>query len=113
LPEGSVQGALRTSVGCDVEDQAVLRLTPAERDKCSQTVGVQGRAAPAFMGVDPGKRSRFDLQAESDERRRADREGPMRQLVTRCGETFESRTSPSNLGGGCLPDSADVRISPH
>ena len=103
--EGGVREALRTSVGCDAD--RVVHLTPGEHDRCDQKFGEMAKTAPPFSGLDPLKRGRFDAQAEADERRRANRQGPMQELVVPCsGEG-------SNLGGGCLPDSAIVHIHQH
>ena len=100
-----VQEALRTSVGCDFEK--TVRLTRAERDRCNQTIGEQARAAPAFSGIEINKRARFDAQADADERRRANRTGPMQEQVVGCaGEG-------SNFGLGCLSDSAVMHVHPH
>jgi hypothetical protein len=100
-----VQEALRTSVGCDFDKS--VHLSPGERERCNQRYGETAHAAPSVSGMDPAKRGRFDAEAEADERRRADRTGPLKELVVPCsGEG-------SNLGGGCLPDSAILHLHPH
>ena len=100
-----VRDALRTSVGCDAD--RVVHLAPGERDRCSEKVGEMAKKAPVFSGIDPLKRGRFDEQAAADERRRADREGPMQEVMPAC-------TGPgSNLGGACLPDSASAHVHQH
>ena len=95
---GGAEQALRTSVGCDYEH--MVHLSPAERDKCSQSIGATAKRAPTFNGIDPAKRARFDEQVAADERRRAARTGPMAQPIGAC------EGQQSNLGGGCLSDSA-------
>jgi hypothetical protein len=104
-PTGGTRDALRTSVGCDADP--VVHLTPGERDKCNQKVGEMAKRSPAFNGIDPLKRGRFDDQATADERRRAARDGPLEEVMPAC-------TGPgSNLGGACLPDSAIAHIHQH
>ena len=102
---GDVQEALRTSVGCDFDK--TVHLTPAEHERCNQHYGEVARKAPNFNGIDPVKRAGYEAQVEADERRRANRTGPVQELVVPCdGEG-------SNLGGGCLPDSAMMHFHPH
>jgi hypothetical protein len=96
---GGVEGALRTSVGCDFEKTA--HLTPEESEKCNQHYGEEARRQGSFNGIDPLKRGRFDAQAAADERRRAARTGPMQQPIEACGAV------------GCLPDSAITHFTPH
>jgi len=99
---GGVREALRTSVGCDYE--AMIRLTPAERDRCNQIYGEQAKRGPASLGVDPSKLIGFAAEAAANERRRALREGPMPNPISSdCGD----------MGVGCLPDSAITHVRPH
>ncbi len=92
-PGGGAEEALRTSVGCDYE--RMVHLNASERERCNQKIGEMARRAPAFNGMDPLKRGRFDDQAAADERRRAARTGPLGQPVD-C----------SSGNASCLPDSA-------
>ncbi len=105
---GSVREALRTSVGCDFDK--TMRLTPAERDRCNQRYGEAARAAPGFSGIEPGKRSRFDAQAEADERRRAGRTGPVQQLTVPCDSPDAVAVEGGGLASGCLPKSSILHI---
>jgi hypothetical protein len=59
------------------------------------------------------KRGRFDAQAAADDRRRADRTGAMRPGITPCGEGPGPGVGGSNLGAGCLSDSASAHIPLH
>jgi len=100
-----VQRALRTSVGCDYG--RIVHLNPGEADRCNQTGGAQAKTGPAFIGIDPLKRGRFDEQVDADERKRNGRTGPMQELNVPCAGVG------SNLASGCLPDSAIAHIHQH
>jgi hypothetical protein len=99
-PSGSVEDALRTSVGCDVEDEALLKLSPQERARCHQAFGAEAAKGEKVFGIDPLKRKRFDAQVAEDERRR-DRNGPLPGAVKDCAEV-DPGSPGSNLGHGCL-----------
>jgi hypothetical protein len=73
----------------------MVHLNASERERCNEKFGEMARRAPAFNGIDPLKRGRFDDQAAADERRRAARTGPLGQPVD-C----------SSGDASCLPDSA-------
>lgn len=103
-----VQEALRTSVGCEFDKS--VRLTPQERDRCNQRYGETARAASAFTGIEPAKRSRFDAQADRDERRRAGRTGPVQQLTVPCGGPDAVEVEGGGLASGCLPKSSILHI---
>jgi hypothetical protein len=105
---GSVQEALRTSVGCDYDRP--MHLTPGEVDRCNQTAGGQARSAKAFVGIDPLKRGRFDEQVAADERKRADRTGPMRDMMIPCNSPDAVSVEHTNLAAGCLPKSAVAHV---
>jgi hypothetical protein len=100
-----VQEALRTSVGCDYDK--TVHLTPSEKDRCSQHYGEVAKKGSVFSGIDPLKRGAFDAQAAADERKRANRTGPVPQPLIACDGPG------SNLGGACLPDSAIAHLRQH
>ncbi len=107
-PGGSVEDALRTSVGCDVEDEALLKLTPQERARCHQAFGAEAAKGEKVFGIDPLKRKRFDAQAAEDERRRQDRNGSLPGAVKDCAEV-DPGSPGSNMGHGCLTSHIVVR----
>jgi hypothetical protein len=54
-----VQGALRTSIGCDIGHTA--HLTPEEKDRCNQRMGEEAHKGPKFIDViPPEKRAYYD-----------------------------------------------------
>jgi hypothetical protein len=87
---------------------ALLRLSPQERARCNQKVGMAAAKAPQVFGIDPLKRKRFDEQADADERRRQDRTGPLQGAVKACSEV-DDRAMATNLGGGCLSSHTTIR----
>jgi hypothetical protein len=54
-----VQGALRTSIGCDIGHAA--HLTPEEKDRCNQRMGEEAHKGPTFIDtIPPEKRAYYD-----------------------------------------------------
>ena len=95
---GGLRSVLRSTVGCAHENYVAL--TPAERERCAKAFV---RDASRGVRVDPlpsDKREGYDVEAASNARRRAAKDGGTASPVVACDGPG------SNLGGGCLPPEA-------
>jgi hypothetical protein len=112
--EAGVRDALRSLLGC--QSGAERHMTEEEKIRCSRPFAEAARTATPFSGIDPAKRAAYAAQAAADERKRAARDGAPAEVIVSCGGFGQAHDFPaaggSNLGGGCLPDSAigHVRI---
>ena len=89
-----VRKVLRATVGCSHEDFAQLR--PDERAECDRRAGKEARLFNQQLdAMDPQKRAGFIAAAQAQDRARADRTGPLKDVFTPC-------QGNANLGGGCV-----------
>ena len=100
--ERGVRAFLRGTVGCESAD--AVHLTAEERARCNERFAQDARGAQPFSGIDPDKRGAYSVQAAADERKRAAREGMGASPIVSCSGVG------SNMGVGCLPDSAMGRV---
>jgi len=96
--ERGVRAFLRGTVGCESPD--AVHLTADERARCAERFAEDARNGQGFSGIDPAKRGAYSVQAAADERKRAAREGMGPTPIVSCTGVG------SNMGVGCLPDSA-------
>jgi hypothetical protein len=88
--QDGVRKFLRATVGCSHEDYVALN--GQERAASDRRIGAEARS----IGIPSDKIAGFIAAAEAQERRRADRTGPMKDLFVPC-------TGPgSNLDRGCI-----------
>jgi hypothetical protein len=90
-----VRKFLRATVGCSHADY--VKLSADEQANCDRRVGEEARKYLDKQLVDPDKRAGFIAAAEAQERRRADRTGPLQDIYGACN-------GQSNLGVGCRKD---------
>ncbi len=88
--QDGVRKFLRATVGCSHEDYVAL--TGQERTACDRRIGEEARS----IGIPSDKIAGFIAAAEAQERRRADRTGPMKDLFVPCTGVN------SNLDRGCI-----------
>ncbi len=101
---GGLRGVLRSTVGCEHQDYA--RLTPQERARCQAAFARDARGGGAIDGIPTDKRVDFDRAAVEAARKRAARQGSLPPVIVPC------EGAGSNLGAGCLPDDAHIRLKP-
>ncbi len=88
--QDGVRKFLRATVGCSHEDY--VGLSEQERSACDRRIGQEARS----IGIPADRIASFIAAAEAQERRRADRTGPMKDLFVPC-------TGPgANLDRGCI-----------
>ncbi len=105
--ERGVRAFLRGTVGCETPD--AVHLTAEEKARCAERFAQDARGGQTFSAIDPAKRGAYAAQAAADEHRRSLRDNQNSPLFVPCGSFQARETAPSvgsNLGGGCLPDSA-------
>jgi len=105
--ERGVRAFLRGTVGCESPD--AIHLTADEKARCAARFAQDARGGQAFSAIDPEKRGAYAAQAAADEHRRSLRDNLGNSpLIVPCGSGPPPRefTGNTNLGGGCLPDSA-------
>jgi len=94
-----VRAFLRGTVGC--ESAEAVHLTAEERARCAERFAQDARNGQGFSGIDPAKRGAFSAQAAADEHKRSLRDNlGSAPLIVPC------QGQGSNMGVGCLPDSA-------
>ncbi len=88
--QDGVRKFLRATVGCSHADYVALN--EQERSACDRRIGQEARS----IGIPADRIASFIAAAEAQERRRADRTGPMKDLFVPC-------TGPgANLDRGCI-----------
>ncbi len=101
---GGLRGVLRATVGCDHADYAHLSL--AEREKCQRAMVRDASHGPSVDPVPAAKREDYDREAAANARKRGLKEGPLPTMIVPCSGPG------ANLGGGCLPDEAHIKVQP-
>jgi hypothetical protein len=93
--QDGVRKFLRATVGCSHADY--VKLSTDEQANCDRRVGEEARKYLDKSLTDPDKRAAFIAAAQAQERRRADRTGPLQDIYGPCN-------GQSNLGVGCRKD---------